>query len=137
MARKDLMIGSRYVPGGGTENWPKSREVISRSINVLVRLLFRTGVKDASGGYRCYRVATLRKARLDRMVSRGYSFQQEMLYRNLLAGARVGETPIVFANRRAGKSKVNLKETVRSLGTILYLGARAITGIERRASRRA
>ena len=137
MAKKDLMIGSRYIPGGGTENWPRSREFMSRAINVLVRLLFRTGVKDASGGYRCYRVATLRQARLDRMVSRGYSFQQEMLYRNLLAGARVGETPIVFANRRAGKSKVNLKETARSLGTILYLGARAITGIERRASRRA
>lgn len=135
MARKDVMIGSRYVPGGGTENWPWLREAISRALNGLVRFLFRMGVRDASGAYRCYRVAKLRDVRLDRLVSRGYSFQQEVLYRCRLAGCRLGETPIVFANRRAGKSKVNPKEAARSILTILYLGVRAMLGVERRAGR--
>jgi len=136
MDRRDVMIGSRYVPGGGTVNWPWTREAISRTVNGLVRFLFRTGVRDASGAYRCYRVAKLRDVRFDRMVSRGYSFQQEVLYRCKLAGCRLGETPIVFENRRAGKSKVNLKEAARSMATLLYLGVRAILGVERRASRR-
>jgi dolichol-phosphate mannosyltransferase len=136
MDRKDVMIGSRYVPGGGTANWPWLREAISRAVNGLVRVLFRTGVRDASGAYRCYRVAKLRDVRFDRVVSRGYSFQQEVLYRCKLAGCRLGETPITFENRRAGKSKVNLKEAARSMATLVYLGVRAILGIERRASRR-
>jgi dolichol-phosphate mannosyltransferase len=136
MDRNDVMIGSRYVPGGGTENWPVVRETISRGVNGLVRFFFRMGVRDASGAYRCYRVSKLRQVRFDRMVSRGYSFQQEMLYRCRLAGCKLGESPIIFENRRAGKSKVNMKEAARSMATILYLGVKAILGIERRASRR-
>jgi dolichol-phosphate mannosyltransferase len=132
MATKDVMIGSRYVPGGGTENWPKAREAISRAVNLVVRTFFRMGVRDASGAYRCYRVSKLREVRFDRVVSRGYSFQQEMLYRCRLAGCRLGETPIIFENRRHGKSKVNVRESVRSMGTILYLGLRAMIGLEKR-----
>jgi dolichol-phosphate mannosyltransferase len=135
MAKCDVMIGSRYVAGGGTENWPVVRETISRGVNSLVRFFFRMGVRDASGAFRCYRVSKLHDVRFDRLVSRGYSFQQEMLYRCKLAGCRLGETPIIFENRRAGKSKVNMKEAARSMATILYLGVRAILGIERRASR--
>jgi dolichol-phosphate mannosyltransferase len=130
------MIGSRYVPGGGTENWPVVRAAISRTVNGLVRFFFRMGVRDASGAYRCYRVSKLRDVRFDRIVSRGYSFQQEMLYRCKLAGCRLGETPIIFENRRAGKSKVNPREAARSILTILYLGIRAMLGIERRESPR-
>ena len=136
MSRNDVMIGSRYVAGGGTENWPVVRETISRGVNGLVRFFFRMGVRDASGAYRCYRVSKLRDVRFDRLVSRGYSFQQEMLYRCQLAGCRLGESPIIFENRRAGKSKVNSKEAARSIATIVYLGVRAILGIERQASRR-
>jgi dolichol-phosphate mannosyltransferase len=135
MDRKDVMIGSRYVPGGGTENWPWARERISRALNGLVRFLFRMGVRDASGAFRCYRVSKLRDVQFDRLVSRGYSFQQEVLYRCRLAGCRLGETPIIFENRRAGKSKVNPKEAARSFLTIVYLGVRALLGVERRASR--
>lgn len=135
MARNDVMIGSRYVPGGGTENWPWLREAISRGVNGLVRFFFRMGVRDASGAFRCYRVSKLRDVRLDRLVSRGYSFQQEVLYRCRLAGCRLGETPIVFENRRAGKSKVNPKEAARSFLTIVYLGVRALVGVERRGTR--
>jgi dolichol-phosphate mannosyltransferase len=137
MDKNDVMIGSRYVLGGGTENWPVVRETISRSVNGLVRFFFRMNVRDASGAYRCYRVSKLRNVCFDRMVSRGYSFQQEMLYRCKLAGCRLGESPIIFENRRAGKSKVNLKEAARSMATIMYLGVRALLGMESRASQRA
>jgi dolichol-phosphate mannosyltransferase len=130
MDRHDVMIGSRYVPGGGTENWPLSRRLISRSVNALVRLLMRLPPRDCSGAYRCYRVAKLREARLDQMVSRGYSFQQEVLYRCRKAGCRLGEVPIVFENRRAGASKVNLREAVRSLSVLAFLGVQAFFGLD-------
>src|SRR5438477_8615 len=83
---------------------------------------------DASGGFRCYRVAKLREANLERVRSRGYSFQQEVLFRCHRAGCRIGETPIVFENRRAGLSKVSLRESVRSLGMLGWLGVRATLG---------
>ena len=130
MGRHDVMIGSRYVPGGGTENWPLSRRLISRSVNGLVRLLMRLPPHDCSGAYRCYRVSKLREARLDQVVSRGYSFQQEVLYRCRKAGCRLGEVPIVFENRRAGASKVNLGEAVRSLSVLAFLGVHAFFGLD-------
>jgi dolichol-phosphate mannosyltransferase len=125
MRDHDVMIGSRYVAGGGTANWPLSRRLISRSLNLFVRMALRMGVRDASGAFRCYRVGLLRRADLDGVRSRGYSFQQEVLYRCHRAGARIGEFPIVFENRKAGTSKVNLGETVRSLGMLGRLGLRA------------
>jgi dolichol-phosphate mannosyltransferase len=128
MARHDVMIGSRYVRGGATENWPVTRRAISMSINTLTRILMRIPARDTSGGYRCYRVAKLREVHFDRLISRGYSFQQEMLYRCRQAGCRIGETPIVFADRRAGVTKVNTREVVRSLGVIVFLGLKAFFG---------
>jgi dolichol-phosphate mannosyltransferase len=136
MNRKDVMIGSRYIRGGGSEGWPFFRLFMSRSVNLLVRLMLRIPAADCSGAFRCYRVSMLRRTRLDKIISRGYSFQQEVLYRCRLAGCRLGETPIVFENRRAGKSKVNPKEAARSFLTIVYLGVRALLGVERQASRR-
>lgn len=130
MAGKDIVVGSRYAPGGGTENWPASRLAISRTVNTLVRFLFRMPVLDASGAYRCYRVSMLRNARLDRTRSQGYSFQQEVLFRCHLAGAKLGEHPIIFENRRAGKSKVNWREAARSMTMILWLGTTHFFGIE-------
>ncbi len=132
MDRHDVMIGSRYCPGGGTENWPFSRRFISMSVNTLVRMLFWMPVKDASGAYRCYRVSLLKQTELDKIRSRGYSFQQEVLFRCYKAGARLGESPILFENRRAGSSKVNWKESVRSLSMICFLGVRNWLGLERR-----
>ncbi|MCX7700173.1 MAG: polyprenol monophosphomannose synthase [Gemmataceae bacterium] len=123
MARgKDIMIGSRYVPGGGTQNWPWLRLTLSRSVNRLVRLLFRLPVRDASGAFRCFRVAKLRDVPLERLRSRGYSFQQELLWRCYEAGCQLGETPIIFENRRAGRSKVNWYEAMRSLSMLIWLG---------------
>jgi dolichol-phosphate mannosyltransferase len=132
MNEKDVMIGSRYVAGGGTENWPLQRQMISKVVNLIVKVLFGMPVKDASGAYRCYRVSLLRQANLERVKSRGYSFQQEVLFRCFKAGARLGESPILFANRRAGSSKVNWKESVRSLSMILYIGIRNRLGLEGR-----
>ena len=132
MDRADVMIGSRYVAGGGTVNWPLSRKLMSRGVNGLVRILFRMGVRDASGAFRCYRVAKLADVPFDRIISRGYSFQQEMLYRCHRAGCRLGETPIVFEDRKVGKSKVSWKESARSLSMIVYLGVRAFLGLDRR-----
>lgn len=130
MARHDVVIGSRYVAGGGTENWPLRRRAMSMAINTLVRILMRLPARDTSGGYRCYRVAKLRRVRLDKVVSRGYSFQQEVLYRCRQAGCRIGETPIVFADRRAGVTKVNAREVVRSIGMILLIGSKAFFGLD-------
>lgn len=134
MDRHDVMIGSRYVSGGGAESWPLTRRMISRSVNLFVRLALRMPVRDASGAFRCYRVSMLRRTRLDRVRSRGYSFQQEVLFRCHQAGCRIGETPIIFENRRAGASKVNLRESVRSLSMLGWLGLRATLGLERQAA---
>ncbi len=128
MNRHDVMIGSRYIPGGGTANWPLSRRVMSWGVGSIVRLLMRIPARDTSGAYRCYRVSKLRETDLDAIISRGYSFQQEVLWRCREAGCRIGETPIFFENRRAGASKVNPHEALRSLGTILYLGLGAFFG---------
>jgi dolichol-phosphate mannosyltransferase len=100
---------------------------------MLVRFLFRMPVKDASGAYRCYRVRKLREAHLERTRSRGYSFQQEVLFRCHKAGCKLGEYPILFENRRAGASKVNTKEAVRSIAMILYIGLRNFFGLEQRS----
>jgi dolichol-phosphate mannosyltransferase len=130
MSRYDVMIGSRYVKGGGSENWPFVRRMLSKGVNSLARLLMRIPARDTSGAFRCYRVAKLRKVPLDRIVSRGYSFQEEVLYRCRKAGCRLGETPIIFADRRAGASKVNGREAVRSIGILLYLGVNAFFGFD-------
>jgi len=132
MSKYDVMIGSRYVAGGATENWPVARKVISQTVNLLVRFLFRMPVKDASGAFRCYRVSKLREADLGAVRSRGYSFQQEVLFRCHQAGCKIGEYPILFENRRAGASKVNRQEAARSIGMILLLGLRNFFGLERR-----
>jgi dolichol-phosphate mannosyltransferase len=131
MESNDVMIGSRYTHGGGTQNWPLKRKAISRSINVLVRILFGMGVKDASGAFRCYRVAKLQEANLAQIWSKGYSFQQEVLFRCHRVGSKFGETPIIFENRRAGTSKVNLKEAFRSLSMLVFLGTRYRLGLDR------
>jgi dolichol-phosphate mannosyltransferase len=135
MSRHDVMIGSRYVKGGGTVNWPLPRRLMSRGVNTVVRLLMRLPAEDTSGAFRCYRVALLRRADLTRLRSRGYSFQQEVLYRCRRAGARIGETPIIFENRRAGASKVNPAEAARSMAVLLRVGLAALFGFDREAPR--
>lgn len=128
MRDHDVVIGSRYVPGGGSVNWPAARRLISRAVNLFVRFALRLPVRDASGAFRCYRVSLLRRADLGAVRSRGYSFQQEVLYRCYRAGARITEFPIVFENRKAGASKVSVAESVRSLSMLAWLGVKAVFG---------
>jgi dolichol-phosphate mannosyltransferase len=118
------MIGSRYVAGGGTENWPLRRRLMSRAVNFYARWMLWLSAKDTSGGYRCYRVATLAKLDLDSIRSRGYSFQEEILWMLARAGAEIGETPIIFADREQGQSKINGREAVSALRIIATLGVR-------------
>jgi dolichol-phosphate mannosyltransferase len=131
MDNHDVMIGSRYVAGGGSVYWPLRRQLMSRGVNTLVSLLMRLPARDCSGGYRCYRVSKLRQAQLlERVRSRGYSFQEEVLYRCHKAGCTIGETPILFENRRAGKSKVDVHEALRSLAMIFRIGVPAFFGLD-------
>src|SRR5262245_45390462 len=125
------MIGSRYVPGGGTIDWPWQRRLMSKAINLLVRFLFRVPVRDASGGYRCYRVAMLGRAGLLDLVSTGYAFQEEILYRCARGGFRLGETPILFEDRRAGVTKLGLREMLLSSLTLVWLGGQSFVGCDR------
>ena len=90
----------------------------------------RIPAHDTSGGYRCYRVAKLRATNLDHLLSHGYSFQEEALYRCCRAGCKIGETPIIFEDRRAGSSKVDPREAFRSLAVILTLGVQATFGFD-------
>ncbi|MBR4975607.1 MAG: polyprenol monophosphomannose synthase, partial [Thermoguttaceae bacterium] len=103
----DVVIGSRYVPGGATPDWPLRRRVMSRCVNAFARLTLGLRTRDNSGSYRCYRVETLRKIDFDAIVSQGYSFFEELLYRLRLVDARFAEVPIVFIDRRFGVSKIN------------------------------
>ena len=120
----DVMIGSRYIPGGGTEGWPLKRKLMSRAVNLYARWMLWLKPKDVSGGYRCYRVSKLKELPFDEIRSRGYSFQEEVLWLLRRRGARFGETPIIFADRERGQSKINRSEAWAALRIILQLGLR-------------
>jgi dolichol-phosphate mannosyltransferase len=120
----DVMIGSRYVPGGGVEGWPLKRQLMSRAVNLYARWMLGLRPKDCSGAFRCYRTALLAKLDFAAVRSRGYSFQEEILWRLKRLGARFGETPIVFVDRIHGVSKINGGEAVAALRIIFTLGLR-------------
>jgi len=113
--RYDLVIGSRYVPGGGTTDWGVVRRFISRGGNLYAGLILGLPIADSTGGFRCYRRDVLKTLDLDAVRSNGYSFQIEMAYRTLRAGFRVGETPIIFPDRRVGKSKMSRRIVFEAL----------------------
>ncbi|HZZ29070.1 MAG TPA: polyprenol monophosphomannose synthase [Pirellulales bacterium] len=124
----DVMIGSRYIPGGGTVGWPLKRKLMSRAVNLYARWMLWLMPKDVSGGYRCYRVAKLRELPFDQIRSRGYSFQEEVLWLLRRRRARFGETPILFADRERGQSKINRGEAWEALRIILQLGLANLCG---------
>ncbi|GAB3146798.1 polyprenol monophosphomannose synthase [Microbispora hainanensis] len=105
----DLAIGSRWVPGGKTVNWPVSRELLSRGANTYVRLVLGIPVRDATAGFRAYRAATLEKIGLDDVESQGYCFQVDLTLRTVRQGLRVTERPITFVERTVGSSKMSRK----------------------------
>jgi dolichol-phosphate mannosyltransferase len=113
--RYDLVLGSRYVPGGGTTDWGYLRQFISRGGNLYAGIILGLPVVDATGGFRCYRRKVLETISLDSVRSNGYSFQIEMVYRTLRAGFRIGEVPIIFPDRRVGQSKMSRRIVIEAL----------------------
>ena len=118
----DLVIGSRWVPGGSVVNWPKSREFLSRGGNLYVRMLLGVKVRDATAGFRVFRRATLEAIDVASVQSTGYVFQTDMAWRTLRAGLKVVEVPIEFIERERGDSKMSGAVASESLKRITRWG---------------
>lgn len=125
-AGADLAIGSRYAPGGGTENWPWYRQVLSATANSLARAGLGLKVRDCTGGFRAYRRSLLERVRLDSFKSEGYCFLEEILLCCYLCGADIRETPIIFAERRAGRSKISRKVILEAAVTLAKLSLKRV-----------
>ena len=117
----DVVIGSRYVPGGKIEGWSWSRRLMSRGINFYARWLLGLKTLDNSGSFRCYRVALLRQLDPKSILSRGYSFFEEILFRLHKLGGTFAEVPITFEERRVGQSKLNVKEIIVALWLLMRI----------------
>ncbi|MFB1483910.1 polyprenol monophosphomannose synthase [Corallococcus sp. RDP092CA] len=117
----DLVLGSRYVDGGGTVNWGVGRKLISRGGSLYARSILGVDVRDLTGGFKCFNRRVLERIDLDAVRSTGYAFQIELTYRTLRNGFTVREVPIVFEDRRVGHSKMNKKIFVEALGMVWKL----------------
>jgi dolichol-phosphate mannosyltransferase len=120
----DLVIGSRYVPGGSVPHWPLHRRALSRYGNSYTSFVLRTGVRDATAGYRAYRAEILRAVRYDTTRAVGYGFQIELAYRVSRAGGRIVEVPITFTDRVRGHSKMSTKIAAEELLLVTWWGIR-------------
>jgi dolichol-phosphate mannosyltransferase len=120
----DLVLGSRYVPGGGVQDWGIVRRALSRGGSAYARLLLGVSVRDLTGGFKCWRRAALEKLDLDGVDAHGYGFQIEMTYRAIKAGLSVTEVPIVFRERREGQSKMTAWITLEAVWKVPALRLR-------------
>jgi dolichol-phosphate mannosyltransferase len=132
----DLVIGSRYVPGGSVVNWPMRREALSRGGNLYVRMLLGIDIRDATAGFRVFRRSALEKVDLGSVESAGYVFQTDLVTRCLRAGLTVREVPIEFVERVRGDSKMSGAVAAESLRRITRWGLRERRDQVRRALRR-
>ena len=121
----DLAIGSRYVPGGKTKNWPLHRQILSRGANLYTRLILGTKVKDITAGYRAYRREALQKLNLEGIDSKGYVFQVDLAWRSEQAGLKIVEVPITFVEREIGSSKMDGNIIVDSMTKVTRWGLTA------------
>jgi dolichol-phosphate mannosyltransferase len=124
----DVALGSRYVAGGGTENWGAVRRFVSAGGSWYARVLLGIGVRDLTGGFKCYRRRVLESIDLDDIDSAGYAFQIETTYRALKKGFRVVEVPITFVDREAGTSKMSRRIVFEAVWKVPALRARALLG---------
>ena len=124
----DLVLGSRYVKGGGTRNWGLVRRFISRGGSLYAQVLLQLGIRDLTGGFKCYRRAVLETIALDAISSLGYAFQIETTYRALRAGFRVVEVPITLADREVGGSKMSKAIVLEAIWKVPVLRLRALAG---------
>ena len=127
-ADADLVLGSRYAPGGGVRNWSRVRRFISAGGSTYARLILGTKVRDLTGGFKCYRRPVLETIPLDRISSKGYAFQIETTYRALRAGFRVAEVPIVFVDREEGHSKMSRAIVLEAVWRVPLLRLQQLTG---------
>jgi dolichol-phosphate mannosyltransferase len=114
----DLVLGSRWVKGGGTRNWGIGRQLISRGGSLYARTILGLGIRDLTGGYKCFRAEVLRAIDLPSVTSSGYGFQIELTYRAIKKGFRVVEVPIVFEDRRVGQSKMSKAIVLEALAMV-------------------
>ncbi len=119
--RGDVVIGSRYVPGGGVTHWPLARKLLSRFANLYTQVLLRLPVSDCTAGFRCYARRVLETVDPFAIRSQGYAFLEEMVWRVHRCGFRVVEIPIVFQDRRQGSSKISQSEIYRAAWHVLVL----------------
>ena len=124
----DVVIGSRYIPGGGIRNWGIHRHVLSATANFLARLIGGLKPRDCTTGYRLYRADFLRRLDLDGITSHGYSCLMELVYVCQKKGARMVESPIVFLDREEGQTKMSRKEIYTAIATLYRLGLRRFRG---------
>jgi dolichol-phosphate mannosyltransferase len=127
-ADADLVLGSRYAPGGGTANWGLVRRVVSRGGCLYAQVILGLRVRDLTGGFKCFRRAALETIDLDALSAHGYAFQIETTYRIARAGLRVREVPITFVERRAGASKMTGSIVTEAMLKVPLLRLRALTG---------
>jgi dolichol-phosphate mannosyltransferase len=123
-AGADLVLGSRYVPGGGTRNWGLLRRLISKGGSVYTALFLRMGVKDPTGGFKCFRRTVLETIDLAAITPRGYAFQIETTWRVKRAGFRVQEIPITFVDREVGHSKMSRAVVLEAIWRVPLLRLR-------------
>ncbi|MFP4249208.1 MAG: polyprenol monophosphomannose synthase [Armatimonadota bacterium] len=123
----DVVVGSRYVPGGGTVNWGADRKIISRTAGALVRLASGLKVADPTGGFRAYRAPILHAAKFRQISQEGYSFLSELLFRCARSGGEIAEVPIMFVDRRFGQSKLSNRIILEAIGHLFTLARRRIT----------
>lgn len=123
-AGADMALGSRYIEGGGTVNWGISRQVISKGGSLYARTILGVGIRDLTGGFKCFRRETLEGLDLATVKSAGYAFQIELTYRALRRGYKVKEIPIVFEDRRVGKSKMSRKIFLEAVTMVWKLRAK-------------
>lgn len=114
----DLVLGSRYVKGGEVQNWPKSREILSRGGNIYTRLALGVPLQDATGGFRAFRRETLEGIGLDQVASAGYCFQVDLAWRAIKSGFRVVEVPITFVERERGQSKMSQSIVIEAMARV-------------------
>jgi dolichol-phosphate mannosyltransferase len=122
----DVALGSRYVPGGGTENWGIARRIVSAGGSLYARFILGLDIRDLTGGFKCFRREVLERIDLDAVTSKGYAFQIELTYRAVRAGYTIVEVPIVFADRTHGHSKMSRAIFLEAVMRVPLLRLRAL-----------
>ena len=118
----DVVIGSRYIPGGGVESWPWQRRLLSRGGNIYAGLMLGVGVRDLTSGFRAFRAAAVAELRPEECQASGYGFQVEMAWRAVRAGMDVREVPITFRDRESGESKMSAAIALEAMGLVTRWG---------------